>query len=89
MARNISSIGPNRSLPTASDLIPRREVQNMTSLSASAIYRLMQSGLFPRPIRISPMRVAWLRREVRGWIDQRIAEQRACEEIGHEEPATA
>ena len=84
MARIISSIGPNRSLPAASDLIPRREVQNMTSLSASAIYRLMQSGLFPRPIRISPMRVAWLHGEVRGWIEQQVAEQRACEEVDHE-----
>ena len=73
MAHNILS----RMQTAGSDLIPRREVEAMTSLSPSAIYRLMQRGLFPRPIRISPMRVAWLRGEVRGWVEQRMAEQRA------------
>lgn len=85
MAHNILSRAQTVN-SAGSDLIHRREVQFMTSLSPSAIYRLIHRGLFPRPIRISPMRVAWLRGEVRGWIEQRIAEQRA-EEVDQDEPA--
>jgi prophage regulatory protein len=53
------------------DLIRRGEVQSMTSLSASSIYRLVGTGMFPRPIRVSPNRVAWVREEIHSWIEQR------------------
>lgn len=49
-------------------LIALPEVRNLTSLSKTVIYALMKEGRFPRPVRISPRRVAWRLSEVRAWI---------------------
>ena len=37
-------------------LLRRREVEDMTGLSRSSIYRLMKLGLFPRPVKVRPFR---------------------------------
>lgn len=53
------------------------QVQDLTSLSRSTIYAAMEGRdavpLFPKPIRIG-RRVAWLEKEVRLWMAERIAE---------------
>jgi prophage regulatory protein len=38
----------------------RQEVEVITGLSASSIYRLLGTGDFPRPLRITPRCVRWL-----------------------------
>ena len=35
-------------------LLRRRHVEEVTGMSRSSIYRLMQNGEFPRPVKIGP-----------------------------------
>ena len=35
-------------------LLRRRQVEEVTGMSRSSIYRLMQNGEFPRPVRVGP-----------------------------------
>jgi len=51
------------------------EVRRLTGLSDSAIYRAVQRGQFPRPLKLSERSSAWVESEVRGWIAARIAER--------------
>ncbi len=53
-----------------------REVAAQTRLSKAQIYKLMRAGRFPRQIRISDNRVAWLASEVEDWI-AKLAASRA------------
>lgn len=59
-------------LPT---LLRIGEVRRLTGLSDSAIYRFVQQGKFPRPLKLSERSSAWVESEVRGWIVARIAER--------------
>ena len=49
-------------------LLRRPEVETMTGLSCSAIYRLMDEGKFPRPKKIGPHAVRWPLFDIRHWI---------------------
>ncbi len=51
------------------------EVRRLTGLSDSAIYRAVQRGQFPRPLKLSERSSAWVESEIRGWIAARIAER--------------
>jgi len=51
------------------------EVRRLTGLSDSAIYRAVQRGAFPRPLKLSERSSAWVESEVRGWIAARISER--------------
>lgn len=44
------------------------EVVDAVGLSRATVYRLVDSGRFPRPVQLSPGRVAWVRREVEDWM---------------------
>jgi len=55
----------------------RAVVEKRTSLSTSVLYREMSAGRFPRPIRKSPGRVAWLKSDVDAWLAARVAERDA------------
>lgn len=52
----------------------RPEVERMTGLSRSQIYKLMSEGRFPEAIPLSPRVVVWLASDVDAWIAARIAE---------------
>ncbi len=52
-------------------LLRRREVERITGVSRSSIYRLMQDSDFPRPVRIGPGAVRWKASEIMAWIDSR------------------
>lgn len=57
------------------------EVEHLTSLRKSSIYRMVREKTFPAPLQISPRRVAWDLQSVEDWIEQRQAEaQRAAAE---------
>lgn len=73
-----SSNKDRQTLVDPPELVTRGEVRRLTSLSVTSIYRLMKRDQFPRPIRISQMRVAWLLSEVCDWIEQRAKKQRAA-----------
>lgn len=54
----------------------RPEVQRVTSLSRSSLYRLIAAGDFPAPIRLSANSVAWLASEVHAWVAQCVERSR-------------
>ena len=46
------------------------DVCRITDLSKPTIYRLMNEGKFPRPLRLSPQRVAWRMADIENWLAQ-------------------
>jgi prophage regulatory protein len=50
-----------------SPLLRRPEVERRTGLSCTTIYRLMDEGAFPRPLRIGVRAVAWPEHEIDAW----------------------
>lgn len=54
-----------------------RDVKARVGLGHTTLYELMKQQAFPRPIRLSPNRVAWLENDVQRWLDERVAERDA------------
>jgi len=55
-------------------ILRRSRVEELTGLSRSTIYELMENGKFPRPISIGAGRaVGWLEDEILQWQNARIA----------------
>ena len=52
-------------------LMRRREVEQVLGISRSSIYRLMQEGEFPRPVRIGPAAVRWRASDIAAWLESR------------------
>ena len=52
-------------------LLRRREVEKITGMSRSSIYRLMQEGEFPRPVGVGPRAVRWKVSDIEAWIESR------------------
>ena len=52
----------------AERLVPLRTVCAVTGLTRSTIYRMVATGAFPGPVKISKARVAWRERDVRAWL---------------------
>ena len=48
------------------------EVEAITSLSRSTIYRKMEQGTFPPSVAISEGRVGWNRREIDEWCEVKL-----------------
>lgn len=53
----------------------RPAVEEMTGLSRSTIYSLMDQGDFPRPINLTSRIVAWPESRISEWLAQRAASQ--------------
>ena len=56
-------------------LLRRRQVEEMTGLGRSSIYRLMQQGEFPTPVKVGPAAVRWRESEVTDWSESRPRSQ--------------
>jgi prophage regulatory protein len=52
-------------------LVSAKRLQSVISISRATAYRLMRSGAFPRPVRLSPGRVAWRLVDLERWAEQR------------------
>ena len=52
-------------------LLRRQEVERIVGLSRSSVYRMMQSGDFPRSVRISPGAVKWRASDIKAWLETR------------------
>jgi len=52
-------------------LLKVNAVSDITSIERSQIFRMAAAGTFPRPLRLSEKRVAWIESEVLGWIESR------------------
>ncbi len=48
------------------------EVEDITGKSRPTIYRDIEAGTFPKPIKIGPRAVAWPSSVIQKWIDDRI-----------------
>jgi prophage regulatory protein len=62
----------------SSEFMLRSEVMQESTLSKTVIWRLMNRGEFPQPVRLSPNRVAWVRREVEEWKEAKKRERVAA-----------
>jgi prophage regulatory protein len=51
----------------------REDVEYITGLATATLYEQMARGDFPRPIRITPRRVAWLESDITEWQKAKIA----------------
>jgi prophage regulatory protein len=60
---------------TAGAILRKAEVLTRTRKSETSLYRDMDAGTFPRPIKIGPRAVGWLESEVNEWLAERIAER--------------
>ena len=49
-------------------LLRRREVEEITGMGHSSIYRVMRKGKFPRRVRIGPKAVRWRTSEITAWL---------------------
>ena len=69
-------------------LLTRAEVESITTLSRSSLYRKMRSGTFPEPIRIGDRAVRWRESEILDFIDSRpraTGEKATRTDLGHGE----
>jgi len=60
----------------AEKYLRRPAVEEVTGLSRSTIYEMMDRGEFPRPIRIGRRAVAWPEGSVLSWLAARPTAQR-------------
>lgn len=51
----------------------RPAVEELTGLSRSTIYALMDRGDFPRPVKLAPRIVAWPESRITEWLASRAA----------------
>ncbi|MDE0033302.1 MAG: AlpA family transcriptional regulator [Deltaproteobacteria bacterium] len=52
-------------------LLTRQQIESITGLTRSTIYRLMRMGDFPEPIRIGQRAVRWPESEIEAWLSNR------------------
>ena len=52
-------------------LFTRAQVEQVTGLSRTSVYRLMRKGRFPTPVRIGDRAVRWDADELNRWIESR------------------
>ena len=62
--------------PQARRFIKRQEVESITGLSCTEIYRRVAADNFPKQVTLGPKCVVWIEAEVLAWCDARIAESR-------------
>jgi len=58
-----------------SRVLRRHEVEHVTGLTRTTIYRQIAAGAFPKPIKIGTKASGWLEAEIADWQKRRIAER--------------
>jgi prophage regulatory protein len=58
-------------------MLSKQEVTKRTTLSPATIWRRIQVGDFPKPIQLTPNRIAWTEESIEEWEQSRPAGQ--CE----------
>lgn len=61
------------------NLIKRPQVQAITALCRSSIYRLIAENKFPKPIKTGTRSVAWIEAEVIAWVENKIEQSRSLD----------
>ena len=57
---------------TSAHFIRLPQVKEITSLSKSSIYRLMEQGDFPKQVSLGARSVVWVRAQVEEWCAQKV-----------------
>ena len=52
-------------------LLRRRQVEEITGMARSSIYRLMNMGEFPRAVRVGKAAVRWKTSDITAWLESR------------------
>ena len=52
---------------TAETLLTRKDVEQLSGLSRSSIYRLMHLGKFPAPLKVGESAVRWKQSDINDW----------------------
>lgn len=65
----------NITLP-ARRFIKRQDVESITGLSCTEIYRRIAAGTFPKQVTLGPKCVVWIEAEIHAWCDEQIAASR-------------
>ena len=52
-------------------LLRRPQVEEITGISHSSIYRLIQDGDFPRPVKVGSAAVRWRSSDITAWLESR------------------
>lgn len=55
------------------------DVERTVGYKRSTIYKLIESGRFPRPIALGDRASAWVESEIAKWVESRIAASRSEE----------
>ena len=67
----------NTDTPVLNDqFVDMKFITRLTGLTDKWFYKLIQDGLFPKPIKLGRSS-RWLQSEVEAWLQQRIAESRS------------
>lgn len=61
----------------ATNFLRIRDVCRATALPRSSIYKGIEKGSFPKPIKLGERSVAWLSEDIERWQQERIAASRA------------
>ena len=56
-------------------IILRRSIPELTGFSVVNVYRLINAGLFPKPVRLGANRVGWLESEIEKWLQAKVDER--------------
>ena len=67
-------------------LITSRQITEETGISRATIYRLLQNGAFPKPIRIGPRATRWLASDIKAWLVERKAASDEKDGLGSTDP---
>ena len=62
-------------MPPLHKVIRLRDLPNYVGLGRTQVEQLIAEGRFPRPVKLSTRRIAWLESEVIAWQQDRIAER--------------
>ena len=52
-------------------LLKRRQVEEITGIGRSSIYRLMKSGEFPQRVKVGRNAVRWRESDITAWVESR------------------
>lgn len=63
------SLSSAHSIQSGDRLLRLRDVKTKTGLGSSTIYRYIQAGTFPAPVKIGGFTARWRESQVEAWID--------------------
>ena len=52
-----------------SSILRRPDVEAVTGLSRSTIYKWMDEGSFPKPVKLGPRAVGWREADINDWLE--------------------